>query len=182
MTNQRGYDIETLAAAKIYSNVRHNDYVVEYGVTTDGGNAEMLQEDGNRVEVVPKTSYEHVGDKVNQSEPAKIILAKNGNIQLEAQNGDIILKARNIRIVAEDGSGEVTINSGKTIEVRAPNIKETGTNITVTAPGNLETITGTNSTNSQIQNQDGSSTDLFQGTFLGKIFSGLESIRKFFKV
>ena len=181
MSNQRGYDIETLAAAKIYSNVRHDNFVVEYGITTDSGNAEMLQEDGKRVEVVPSTSYEYVGRKCNDKEPAKIILADNGNIHLEAQNGDIILKAKNIRIVAEDGSGEVTINSGKIVEVRAPSIKENGTNITVAAPGNVESITGTKSDNSQVQTQSGSSTDLLQGSFLGKIFSGLQSVKKFFK-
>ena len=90
MSNQRGYDLETLAAAKIYSNVRHDEFVVEYGVSTDGGCAEMLQEDGNRVEVVPGTSYEYVGNKTSDKSPSKVIIAKNGNIQLEAQNGDII--------------------------------------------------------------------------------------------
>ena len=180
MTNQRGYDLETLAAAKIYSNVRHDEFVVEYGVSTDGGCAEMLQEDGNRVEVVPGTSYEYVGNKTIDKSPAKIILAKNGNIQLEAQNGDIILKARNIRIIAEDGSGEVTITSGKTVEIRAPNIKESGTNVTTTAPGNLGTFSGTKSGNAQSQNDDGSATDLLSGSFLGGTFSGLQSLKKFF--
>ena len=181
MTNQRGYDIETLAASKIYSNVRHDNFVVEYGITTDSGNAEMLQEDGKRVEVVPSTSYEYVGRKCNDKEPAKIIYAENGNIQLEAVNGDIILKAKNIRIVAEDGSGEITLNSGKIVEFKAPSIKENGTNITVTASGNLETIAGTKSGSAQIQNQDGSSVDLLQGTFLGQIMSGLQSVKKFFR-
>ena len=180
MTNQRGYDLETLAAAKIYSNVRHDEFVVEYGVSTDGGCAEMLQEDGNRVEVVPGTSYEYVGNKTSDKSPSKIILAKNGNIHLEAQNGDIILKARNIRIIAEDGSGEVTITSGKTVEIRAPNIKVSGTNVTTTAPGNLGTFSGTKSGNVQIQNDDGSATDLLSGSFLGGIFSGLQSLKKFF--
>lgn len=180
MTNQRGYDLETLAAAKIYSNVRHDEFVVEYGVSTDGGCAEMLQEDGNRVEVVPGTSYEYVGNKTSDKSPAKIILAKNGNIHLEAQNGDIILKARNIRIIAEDGSGEVTLNSGKTIEIKAPNIKESGTNVTTTAPGNLGTFSGTKSGNAQIKNCDGSSTDLLQGSFLGQASSALQSLKKFF--
>lgn len=176
-----GYDIETLTSAKLYSNVNYRDNTVDYGVTTDGGNAVFLQKDGKRNEYVPSTSYELVGDKCNDNEPGKVIIAKNGNIHLEAQNGDIILKAKNIRIVAEDGSGEVTLNSGKIVEIKAPYIKENSTNMAVTASGNYETLTGTKSGMSQIDNKDGSSTDLLQGTFLGQIFSGLQSLQKFFK-
>jgi hypothetical protein len=181
MTNQRGYDLETLAAAKIYSNVNYGNYQVEYGVTTDNGNAMMMQSDGVKVEVTPNTSYEYVGNTCKEDQPGKIILAKNGNIHLEAQNGDIILKAKNIRIVAEDGSGEITLNSGKIIEIRAPSIRENGTNITVAGSGNLETMAGTKSGSAQIQNSDGSSVDLVQGSFLGQAFSGLQSLKKFFK-
>ena len=176
-----GYDIETLASAKMYSNVNYGNNTIDYGVTTDGGNSVFLQKDGKRNEYVPSTSYELVGDRCNDDEPGKVILATNGNIHLEAQNGDIILKARNIRIVAEDGSGEITLNSGKIIEIKAPYVKENATNIAVTASGNLETMSGTKSGSAQIQNSDGSSTDLLQGTFLGQIFSGLQSLKKFFK-
>ena len=182
MSEQKsGYDIETLASAKLYSNVSYRDVVVDYGVTTDGGASMFLQKDGKLNEYVPSTSYELVGEKCNEGEPGKVILAKNGNIQIEAQNGDIILKAKNIRIVAEDGSGEVTLNSGKIIEIKAPYIKENATNIAVTASANLETMAGTKSGSAQIQNSDGSSTDLLQGTFLGQTFSGLQSLKKFFK-
>jgi hypothetical protein len=179
--NQTGYDVETLAAAKIYSNVEYGNTKVEYGVTTDSGGSIFLQSNGGKVEVVPDTSYEYVGDICADNQPAKIIYAKNGNIHLEASNGDIILKAKNIRIVAEDGSGEVTINSGKIVDIKAPYIKENATNIAVSAPGNAETMVGTKSGATQIQNQDGSSTDLLQGSFLGSIFSGLQSLKKFFQ-
>lgn len=178
---KRGYDIETLASAKLYSNVNFKNNTIDYGITSDGGNSVLLQRDGKRNEYVPSTSYELVGETCNEGEPGKVIIAKNGNIHLEAQNGDIILKAKNIRIVAEDGSGEVTLNSGKIIEIRAPYVKENATNVTVTASGNLETLAGTKSGSAQIQNSDGSSTDLLQGTFLGQIFSGLQSLKKFFK-
>jgi hypothetical protein len=178
--NQKGYDLENLASAKIYSNLNYNNFSVDYGITTDGGNSILLQKDGNRVDVSLNTYYENVGYNCVDGEPAKIIYAKNGNIHLEAANGDIILKAKNIRIVAEDGSGEITINSGKIIDIKAPAIKESGTNITVVASGNLETIAGTKSGSAQIQNQDGSSTDLLQGSFLGSIMSGLQGLKKFF--
>jgi len=179
--NNEGYDIETLAAAKVYSNVSQDGNVIEYGLTTDGGNVQLMQKDGKRIEVVPSTSCEYVGKQCNVGEPGKVILVENGNLHLEAQNGDIILKARNIRIVAEDGSGEITINSGKIIDIRAPYIKENGTNITVTATGNLETLAGTKSSSAQILNADSSATDLLQGSFFGQILSGLQSLKKFFQ-
>lgn len=179
-STNKGYDLENLSCAKLYSGVDYGNFSVDYGITTDGGNSSFFQKDGKRVEVTPYTYYENVGNNCVAGEPAKIIYAKNGNIHLEAANGDIILKAKNIRIVAEDGSGEVTINSGKIVDIRAPSIKENGTNITVVASGNSETIAGTKSGSAQIQNQDGSSTDLLQGSFLGNIMSGLQSLKKFF--
>jgi len=175
-----GYDLENLAAAKLYSNIKYSNFSVDYGITTDGGNSVFLQRDGNRVEVCPNTYYENIGYNCSAGEPAKIIYARNGNIHLEAANGDIILKAKNIRIVAEDGSGEITINSGKIVDIRAPIIKENGTNITTIASGNFETISGTKSGSAQIQNQDGSSTDLLLGSFLGPLLGGLHSLKKFF--
>lgn len=179
--NQRGYDIETFATAKTYSNVKCGNHTVDYGITTDNGIAQLLQNDGKKVEVVPSTSYEYVGEKCNEKEPAKIIYAKNGDIYLDAPFGDIIIRARNIRIVAEDGSGEITLNSGKTVEFKAPNIKESGTNVTVSATGNVEVFAGTKSGAAQISNQDGSSVDLLQGSFLGKLFGNLQSLKKFFE-
>jgi hypothetical protein len=73
------------------------------------------------------------------------------------------------------------MNSGKIIDFKAPSIKENGTNVTVVAPGNAETIVGTKSGSAQVQNQDGSSTDLLQGSFLGSILSGLQNLKKFFE-
>lgn len=172
--------IETLANAKIYSNVECEGIKIDYGITTDGGITDSMQADGKRVQYTPGTSYEYVGNKTKTKEPAKIILAENGNIHLEAENGDIILKAKNIRIVAEDGSGEVTINSGKILELRAPILKENSTNKTSTTSGNSEELSGTKSDNSQVSNQTGTATDAEQGSFLGKIFSGFKSLKKFF--
>jgi hypothetical protein len=33
--DQTGYDLETLSTAKIYSNIKYNNFSVDYGVTTD---------------------------------------------------------------------------------------------------------------------------------------------------
>lgn len=182
MSNQNNnFDVETFTKARTYSGVECQGKVIDYGITTDGGNATLLQGDGVRVETTPKTSYEHVGHSAKVDEPAKAIYAKNGNIHLEASNGDIIIKAKNIRIVAEDGSGEITITSTKIIDMRAPYIKQNGTNITMTASGNMEMFANTVSSSAQISNNSGTSTDALQGSFLGGILSGLKGLKKFFK-
>lgn len=178
--NNDGYK-EILDAACIYSNVECDGKKIDYGVTTDSGNSTLMLIDGNKVDVTPKTSLECVGEKVQDNEPAKTIQATNGNIQLEAKNGDIILKAKNIRIVAEDGSGEITITSTKIISINAPYIKQNGTNITVTASGNVETFGNTISSSAQIKNCSMSSVDMTQGSFLGQASSGLKGLKKFFK-
>lgn len=180
MSENKTPSIETLANAKIYSNVECQGIKIDYGITTDSGIADVMQADGKRGQYTPGTSYELVGNKTKSKEPAKIILAENGNIHFEAENGDIILKAKNIRIVAEDGSGEVTINSGKILELRAPILKVNGTNVTVTASGNSEELSGTKSDNAQISNQTGTATDALQGTSLGKIWSGFNYLKKLF--
>ena len=178
--NNDGYK-EILDTACIYSNVECDGKKIDYGVTTDSGNSTLMLTDGNKVDVTPKTSLECVGERVQDNEPAKTIQATNGNIQLEAKNGDIILKAKNIRIVAEDGSGEVTINSTKIISINAPYIKENATNITMTASGNVETFGNNIASSAQILNDAGSSVDMVQGSLLGKAFSGLKGLKKFFK-
>lgn len=182
MSENKRPSIETLDKAKIYSNVKYPNLEIDihYGVATDSGIVDTMQADGKRVQYSPGTSYEYVGDKTKEKEPAKIIIAENGNIHFEAENGDIILKAKNIRIVAEDGSGEVTINSGKILELRAPILKESSTNSTSTTSANREELSGTKSDNSQVSNQTGTATDAEQGSFLGRLFSGFKSLKKFF--
>ena len=172
---------EILDSACIYSGVECSGKKIDYGVTTDGGNSTLMLTDGNKVDVTPKTSLECVGERVQDNEPAKTIQATNGNIQLEAKNGDIILKAKNIRIVAEDGSGEITITSTKIISLNAPYIKQNGTNITIAASGNIETFGNTISSSAQILNTSGTSTDAIQGSLLGGKLSGLKGLKKFFK-
>lgn len=180
MTKNKEGSFETFDNAKMYSGVDCEGKIVDYGITTDGGNATILQQDGNRVENTPKTAFEYVGKKCQSSEPAKIIFARNGNIHLEAENGDIIIKAKNVRIVAEDGSGEITINSTKIVSIKAPQLKESSTNKTQTVRGNKDSMTGTTSSSGQIQNDNSSSTDLLSGSFLGGLFSGLKNLKKFF--
>lgn len=96
------------------------DKKIDFAIFTDNGQGFEYTQEGNKLDKCNKTSYEICGIDVNEKEPAKIIRAENGNIILDAQNGEIIIRAKNIRIVAQDGSGEVTITSAKQFSVNAP--------------------------------------------------------------
>lgn len=96
------------------------DKKIDYGVFTDLGQGFEYTQEGNKYDRCDKTSYELVGSDVPETQPAKVIRALNGNIHLEALNGEVVIVAKNIRLVALDGSGEVTITSAKHFAVNAP--------------------------------------------------------------
>lgn len=173
--------VETYDNSKFYSGETFNGVKLDHAITTDGGNATMWQADGTRVDNVPGTAFEYVGEKTKEDDPAKIIYAKNGNIEIRAPNGQITLIARNIRIVAADGSGEITLDAAKILSLKAPYIKENSTNMTITASANYEVMAGTKSGAGQIKNCEMSGTDEVQGSFLGKAASSLKNLKKFFK-
>jgi len=93
---------------------------IDYAVYTDYGQGFQYTQEGNKFDHCWKTSYELCGEDVQENEPAKIIRADNGNILIEALNGEVVIRAKNIRLVAQDGSGEVTITSAKHFSVNAP--------------------------------------------------------------
>lgn len=103
---------------------------VDFAIFTDNGQGFEYTQEGVKFDKCNKTSYELCGIDAGEKEPAKIIKASNGNIILDAPNGEIIIRAKNIRIVAQDGSGEVTITSAKHFSVNAPlqNFKGTSSN------------------------------------------------------
>lgn len=103
---------------------------VDFAIFTDNAQGFEYTKDGVKLDKCNKTSYEICGIDGNEKEPAKIIRAENGNIIFDAPNGEIIIRAKNIRIVAQDGSGEVTITSAKHFAVNAPlqNFKGTSSN------------------------------------------------------
>lgn len=93
---------------------------IDFCIFTDNGQGFEYTVEGNKFDRCDKTSYELCGSDVQESEPAKVIRATNGNIHIEALNGEVVIKAKNIRLVAQDGSGEVTITSAKHFSVNAP--------------------------------------------------------------
>jgi hypothetical protein len=93
---------------------------VDFSIVTDLGQGFEYTQEGNKFDRCDKTSYELCGTDSQETEPAKIIRAVNGNIHIEALNGEVVIKAKSIRLVAQDGSGEVTITSAKHFAVNAP--------------------------------------------------------------
>lgn len=182
MSKSSRQHIDTGISHKIYDNVTHKDATYEWAVTTDSGNAIELREDGNRVDFNPKTSLEVVGEKCVDDEPAKVIYAQNGDIYLDAPAGDIIIRARNIRIVASDGSGEITLRSGKIIEFNGPVVRTKGTNVDITATNEVGVYGQTVDQAGNVQVASSSFSDVTQGSFVGSILSAISNLKKFLRM
>jgi hypothetical protein len=139
---------------------------------------------GDSLFITNNTSTEVVGLKVppNSDIPAKIIHAVNGDIVLDAKQGDIVLRGMNIRIEGVDGSGgEITINSSKTIQMDAPNVKvQSQGNITMSAASSFSAAGGSNMIHGEITNEQTTGTDFLQSSFFGKILSAIKRFKDFF--
>lgn len=153
-----------------------------YAVHTDEGIGFAYYKDGEYKQACTKTSLEVCGtDLTDDVSPGKVIIAQNGNIHLEAKNGDIVIKAKNIRFVAEDGSGEITLSSGKHFYVNAPICKIDGTDTTILGSKNVS-VTGLSvESTGHISNCSSSSNEILQGSLVGQISNGLKNIKKFFE-
>lgn len=122
---------------------------LNYRVITKAGGAYGFYdngESGEDIQVgVTGKSVEVVGTKLKKSNtpledalfPAKIVVAKNGDIVFDAKQGNIILKGDNILIEAngirKDGDGDVLIKANKGIRVDGPDIRIDGTNLRIMA-------------------------------------------------
>lgn len=181
MSEQKKVHIDQNQGFKIKSGLPDSDgNIIGYSLNTDEGIGFCFYKDGTHNLVSTKTSLEVVGhDIADDVSPGKVIVAKNGNIHLEAENGDIVLKARNIRIVAEDGSGEITLNSGKHFYANAPVCTIAGTNTKVAGSMSVETIGTSVESTSQTPNTSTSAVDIQQTSFLGQLTNGLKSLKKF---
>ena len=112
-----------------------------YSVITDEATGFTYYQDGDKSDIVLKSSVEVCGVIAQEKVPAKVIEAKNGDIEFLAPNGQITLKAKSIRIMGEAGDGEVTIQAGKVVEMDAPASRVKGTNIDITATNSASTAT-----------------------------------------
>jgi len=159
-----------------------NGKEVGYGMITDQHTGYTYFKDGDLHTVALKTSLEVCGRYTQEKEPAKVIYARQGDIVFEAPNGQITLKARNVRILGEDGEGEVTIQAGKTVEIDGPTARVKGTNVDITASSSASVIGSYVDAAAGVQQSSASLTDIFQGSFIGQILNSLGNLKKFLKL
>ena len=122
---------------------------VDYSVTTDNLQGMAWYKNGQHKLVVNNCSYEYVGEDNTDKDMSKIILAKNGNIKIEAKNGDIELMANNITLNATE---EIKLLGDKLYSSSTVmNLKSTNCNIltrqNLTMAGQFTDILGASSVN-----------------------------------
>jgi hypothetical protein len=152
---------------------------IDYAVFTDNGQGFEYTQDGQKIDVCRKTSLEISGLDVSEGEFGKIIDAKGGDILIQALNGDITLKARNIRIVALDGSGEVTINAGKQIHTNAPITSIKGGIQNTVMTNSASTGALSTDTTGVMQNTAQSGAEECEGSLLTKLLSIAKKFQQF---
>jgi len=122
---------------------------LNFRVLTKAGGAIGFYDNGESGEDVQMAatgkSVEVVGTKIQKPNtplsdplnPAKMIVAQNGDIVFDAKQGNIILKGDNILIEAngirKDGDGDILIKANKGIRTDAPEVRIDGTNVRITA-------------------------------------------------
>lgn len=152
---------------------------IDYAVFTDYGQGFEFTQDGQHMQTCNKTSYDLSGIDGKDGEPAKIIRAKKGDIIIEAMDGDIILRGKNIRIVALDGSGEVTVVSGKHFAVNAPVHSMKGS-ISNTVMSNSASVGAqATDTTGNMQNSQSSGAEEGEGSLLSKLLSLAKKFQQF---
>lgn len=152
---------------------------IDYAVFTDSGQGFEYTKEGIKIDVCKGTSLEVTGIDVKEGEPGKIIDAKGGDIIIQALDGDITLKARNIRIVALDGSGEITLNAGKQIHTNAPITSMKGAISNTVMTNSASTGALTTDTTGVMQNTQSSGAEEGEGSILSKLLSLAKKFQKF---
>lgn len=155
---------------------------IDYAVFTDNGQGFEYTVEGNKYDTCDKTSYELCGKEItDRTQPAKIIRASNGNINIEAINGEVIIKAASIRLVAQDGSGEITLTSLKQIAMNAPVQTQKGAISNVIMTNSASIGAQAVDTNGNIQNTQSSGSDETESSILNKLLKINDKFKKFLK-
>ena len=152
---------------------------ISYSMITDEGTGFRYYKTGDYWNINDRSSVERCGIRLNDKEVAKLIQADNGDIVLEAPNGQITLKAKNIRIMAEDGDGEITMQAGKILEADAPTSRVKGTNVDITAVSGAQVMGSYADITAGVQQSSSSLTDITQGSFVGAVLNVLGNIKKY---
>jgi len=173
---QQGYGYRVQAGTEI------GGKICSYSVITDESNGFTYYKDGDKHDVILKSSVEVCGINAQEKVPAKVIEAKNGDIEFLAPNGQITLKAKSIRIIGEAGDGEVTIQAGKVVEMDAPASRVKGTNVDITATNSASMLGNYVEAAAGVQQSSASLVDVFQGSFVGQLLNSLGNLKKFLKI
>lgn len=152
---------------------------VAYSMVTDEATGFCYYKTGDYWNINDRSSVERCGMKLNDKEVAKLIYADNGDIEIRAPGGQITLKAKHIRLIAEDGSGEITLQAGKILEADAPTSRVKGTNVDITAVSGAQMIGSYVDSSAAVQQSNSSLTDITQGSLVGSILNALGNIKKF---
>ena len=86
---------------------------------------------------------------------------------------------KNIRIIAEDGDGEITMQAGKILEADAPTSRLKGTNVDITAVSGAQIIGSDVDASASTQAPVSSLTDVTQGSLVGTVLNVLGNVKKF---
>lgn len=152
---------------------------ISYSMITDEGTGFRYYKTGDYWNINDRSSVERCGIRLNDKEVAKLIQADNGDIEIRAPGGQITLMAKNIRIVAEDGDGEITLQAGKILEADAPTSRVKGTNVDITAVSGAQVLGSYADMTAGVQQSSSSLTDITQGSFVGAVLNVLGNIKKY---
>jgi hypothetical protein len=152
---------------------------VSYSMITDEGTGFCYYKTGDYWNINDRSSVDICGMKLNDKEVAKLIYAENGDIEIRAPGGQITLLAKNIRLLAEDGSGEITLQAGKILETDAPTARVKGTNVDITAVSGAQMIGSYVDASASTQTTISSLTDVTQGSLVGTVLNVLGNVKKY---
>lgn len=153
---------------------------IELSMITNSDQGFSFYQNGNVNFRVHRTYKEVVGFDVTEKEPAKIINAINGNIEIIAPRGEIKLVAKNIRLVSE-GGGEVTINAHKIIQLTSPKCSVQGDDFSVATSKSVTVASGVIQQHGELGVRTTTGTDQMKTSFLGKILKVITDVENFFK-
>jgi hypothetical protein len=155
---------------------------IDYAVFTDNGQGFEYTVEGNYYERCDKTSYELCGAEItDEKQPAKVIKASNGNINIEAPGGEVIIRAKSIRLVAEDGQGEITLTALKAAAITAPVQTFKGANSNTVMTNSLSLGAQVVESSGNIQNSANSGADDTESSILNKLLKINDKFKKFLK-
>lgn len=153
---------------------------IELSMITNSDQGFAFYENGNVNFRVHGTYKEVVGFDVTKGQPAKIINAINGNIEIRAPRGQITLVAQNIRLVSE-GGGEVTISADKIIQLTSPKCSVQGDDFSVATSKSVTVTSGVIQRHGELGVRTTIGTDQMRTSFLGKILKVITDVENFFK-